>query len=131
MLLRTDDDDESDAHVRSQCPHCPKMLKTTSLRKHIEDMHTVHLTTYVCQVCHKHYRTPNSLQNHYSRYHRRYSSAHSENRESQMRYSNSHATLGTNSSQTGFDVLETYDSLEGRRNFEANETSNFFLKFGK
>ena len=47
------------------------MLRGTSLRKHIEDMHTVHLSTYECKICHKHYRTPNSLQNHSSRYHRR------------------------------------------------------------
>lgn len=56
---------------RLQCPHCHKLLKGTSLRKHLEDRHTVHLTPYECQTCHRHYRTPNSLQNHCSRYHRR------------------------------------------------------------
>lgn len=56
---------------RLECPHCHKLLKGTSLRKHLEDMHTVHLTSYECKMCHRHYRTPNSLQNHCSRYHRR------------------------------------------------------------
>lgn len=56
---------------RLQCPHCHKLLKGTSLRKHLEDRHTVHLTPYECQTCHRQYRTPNSLQNHCSRYHRR------------------------------------------------------------
>ncbi|XP_047484395.1 protein abrupt-like isoform X11 [Penaeus chinensis] len=56
---------------RLECPHCHKMLKGTSLRKHLEDMHTVHLTPYECKICHRFYRTPNSLQNHSSRYHRR------------------------------------------------------------
>lgn len=56
---------------RLECPHCHKLLKGTSLRKHLEDMHTVHLTSYECKICHRHYRTPNSLQNHCSRYHRR------------------------------------------------------------
>lgn len=63
---------EENSQGRLECPHCHKLLKGTSLRKHLEDMHTVHLTSYECKICHRHYRTPNSLQNHSSRYHRRH-----------------------------------------------------------
>ncbi|XP_076055827.1 uncharacterized protein LOC143033965 isoform X12 [Oratosquilla oratoria] len=64
-------DASQEIHGRLECPHCHKLLKGTSLRKHIEDMHTVHMSTYECKICHRHYRTPNSLQNHSSRYHRK------------------------------------------------------------
>ncbi|KAK8754688.1 hypothetical protein OTU49_017532 [Cherax quadricarinatus] len=58
--------------ARYECPVCCKVLSTShGLRRHINDRHTVHLTSYRCYVCHKEYRTPNSLQNHIYVYHKR------------------------------------------------------------
>ncbi|KAK4320772.1 hypothetical protein Pmani_008391 [Petrolisthes manimaculis] len=58
--------------ARYECPVCSKVLSTShGLRRHINDRHTVHLTSYRCYVCHKEYRTPNSLQNHMYVYHKR------------------------------------------------------------
>lgn len=58
--------------ARFECPVCAKVLSTShGLRRHINDRHTVHLTSYRCYVCNKEYRTPNSLQNHMYVYHKR------------------------------------------------------------
>ncbi|CAL4133204.1 unnamed protein product, partial [Meganyctiphanes norvegica] len=56
---------------RLECPHCGKLYSKLSLQQHIEDIHTVHLSTYECNVCHGHYKTQNSLKVHYSRSHRK------------------------------------------------------------
>ncbi|CAL4090532.1 unnamed protein product [Meganyctiphanes norvegica] len=57
---------------RLECPHCDKRLKGDwSLQQHIEDIHTVHLSTYECNICQKQYKTQNSLKVHVSKYHNR------------------------------------------------------------
>ncbi|XP_063227963.1 broad-complex core protein isoforms 1/2/3/4/5-like [Bacillus rossius redtenbacheri] len=53
----------------SRCPFCLKVLHRTSIAVHVRD---VHLPTAAapCLVCHRVFRTRNSLKNHMSVYHR-------------------------------------------------------------
>ncbi|CAL4102361.1 unnamed protein product [Meganyctiphanes norvegica] len=62
-------DASQDGDGRLECPHCGKFYSQYSLKQHIEDIHTVHLSTYECNFCQKHYKTPHSLKVHVSKYH--------------------------------------------------------------
>ncbi|XP_050739824.1 broad-complex core protein isoforms 1/2/3/4/5-like isoform X9 [Eriocheir sinensis] len=54
------------------CPHCGKSLSDKyKVRRHIEDVHTPSAHTHECALCHRRYKTRNTLQNHMSIYHRR------------------------------------------------------------
>lgn len=53
------------------CPHCGKCLRDKyKVRRHIEDVHTPSSHNHQCSLCHRHYKTRNTLQNHMSIYHR-------------------------------------------------------------
>ncbi|XP_069939739.1 protein bric-a-brac 1 isoform X13 [Cherax quadricarinatus] len=53
------------------CPHCGKCLRDKyKVRRHIEDVHTPSSHSHQCSLCHRHYKTRNTLQNHMSIYHR-------------------------------------------------------------
>ncbi|KAG7170084.1 Broad-complex core protein-like 5 [Homarus americanus] len=53
------------------CPHCGKCLRDKyKVRRHIEDVHTPSSHSHQCTLCHRHYKTRNTLQNHMSIYHR-------------------------------------------------------------
>ena len=59
-------------HQDHLCPHCGKGLSSNhGLRRHIIDKHTIHTHSYQCHICQRTYRTPNSLQNHISVYHKK------------------------------------------------------------
>ncbi|XP_063612113.1 broad-complex core protein-like [Penaeus indicus] len=53
------------------CPYCGKSLRDKyKVRRHIEDVHTPSSHSHQCSLCHRHYKTRNTLQNHMSIYHR-------------------------------------------------------------
>lgn len=53
------------------CPHCGKILSDKyKVRRHIEDVHTPSSHGHECSLCHRKYKTRNTLQNHMSIYHR-------------------------------------------------------------
>jgi hypothetical protein len=51
------------------CTFCGKMMRRSSLKRHIEDRH-LPSRAVCCQYCSKVFRSNNSLQNHLSIYHR-------------------------------------------------------------
>lgn len=55
-----------------RCDVCGKLLSTKlTLKRHKEQQHLQPLNNAVCNLCHKVFRTLNSLNNHKSIYHRR------------------------------------------------------------
>lgn len=53
------------------CPQCGKSLSDKyKVRRHIEDVHTPSNHSHQCSLCHRRYKTKNTLQNHMSIYHR-------------------------------------------------------------
>nr|XP_027207863.1 broad-complex core protein-like [Penaeus vannamei] len=51
------------------CPYCGKSLRDKyKVRRHIEDVHTPSSHSHQCSLCHRHYKTRNTLQNHMSIY---------------------------------------------------------------
>ena len=59
----------ADENGNVPCPECGKMLKTSSLKTHIEDRHT-DSPGYSCALCGSVCRSRNSLNSHMSRSHR-------------------------------------------------------------
>lgn len=60
-----------------RCDVCGKLLSTKlTLKRHKEQQHLQPLNNAVCNLCHKVFRTLNSLNNHKSIYHRRQKSHH-------------------------------------------------------
>ncbi|XP_064095328.1 broad-complex core protein-like isoform X13 [Macrobrachium nipponense] len=76
------------------CPHCGKCLRDKyKVRRHIEDVHTPSSHSHQCTLCHRRYKTRNTLQNHMSIYHRhqkdfRNSSAPSQSSSAETRLGN-------------------------------------------
>lgn len=61
-----------------RCDVCGKLLSTKlTLKRHKEQQHLQPLNNAVCNLCHKVFRTLNSLNNHKSIYHRRQKHHHS------------------------------------------------------
>lgn len=61
-----------------RCDVCGKLLSTKlTLKRHKEQQHLQPLNNAVCNLCHKVFRTLNSLNNHKSIYHRRQKQHHS------------------------------------------------------
>ncbi len=53
------------------CPHCHRTFSCYySLKRHFQDKHEHRNTLYVCEFCHRRYRTKNSLTTHKSLQHR-------------------------------------------------------------
>lgn len=53
------------------CPHCRRTFSCYySLKRHFQDKHEYKNTIYVCEFCHRRYRTKNSLTTHKSLQHR-------------------------------------------------------------
>jgi broad-complex core protein len=60
-----------------RCDVCGKLLSTKlTLKRHKEQQHLQPLNNAVCNLCHKVFRTLNSLNNHKSIYHRRQKQHH-------------------------------------------------------
>lgn len=55
--------------VLRPCTFCGKLLRKSSIRKHVQDIHSPPQSVH-CTYCTKQFRTNNSLQNHMSIYHR-------------------------------------------------------------
>ncbi|XP_055910249.1 broad-complex core protein isoform X1 [Eupeodes corollae] len=80
-----------------RCDVCGKLLSTKlTLKRHKEQQHLQPLNNAVCNLCHKVFRTLNSLNNHKSIYHRRQKNHHS----SYFHSSSLHHSL-TNSNNNG------------------------------
>jgi broad-complex core protein len=67
-----------------RCDVCGKLLSTKlTLKRHKEQQHLQPLNNAVCNLCHKVFRTLNSLNNHKSIYHRRQKQHHHHHHYSQ------------------------------------------------
>ncbi|KAJ2937999.1 hypothetical protein O0L34_g14453 [Tuta absoluta] len=54
-----------------ECPYCRRTFSCYySLKRHFQDKHEQSDTLYVCEFCHRRYRTKNSLTTHKSLQHR-------------------------------------------------------------
>ncbi|GAB0094516.1 Zinc finger C2H2 superfamily [Sergentomyia squamirostris] len=75
-----------------RCDVCGKLLSTKlTLKRHKEQQHLQPLNNAVCNLCHKVFRTLNSLNNHKSIYHRRQKHPHHHaNQSSQQQQQQSH-----------------------------------------
>ncbi|XP_068219524.1 protein bric-a-brac 1-like isoform X20 [Palaemon carinicauda] len=88
------------------CPHCGKCLRDKyKVRRHIEDVHTPSSHSHQCTLCHRRYKTRNTLQNHMSIYHRHQRDARStvaSSSSSSFSKSSSETELGIVSSNVAF-----------------------------
>ena len=59
------------AEGRFVCPHCDRSLKTPQgLRMHVRDQHMQKGLQFECKICHRIYKSKNTLSNHMSLYHK-------------------------------------------------------------
>ncbi|XP_023725659.1 broad-complex core protein isoforms 1/2/3/4/5 isoform X11 [Cryptotermes secundus] len=59
-----------DSNLYRACNYCGKIMRRSSLRKHVTDRHMPIQAPVQCLYCPRTFRTANSLQNHHSIYHR-------------------------------------------------------------
>lgn len=74
-----------------RCDVCGKLLSTKlTLKRHKEQQHLQPLNNAVCNLCHKVFRTLNSLNNHKSIYHRRQKHQHHHSNQSGQQHNPQH-----------------------------------------
>lgn len=105
-----------------RCDVCGKLLSTKlTLKRHKEQQHLQPLNNAVCNLCHKVFRTLNSLNNHKSIYHRR-QKGHHHHHHGQPHHpsiahnisSSSHNTITSTSVQSHQDITQQRANIVGK-----------------
>lgn len=111
-----------------RCDVCGKLLSTKlTLKRHKEQQHLQPLNNAVCNLCHKIFRTLNSLNNHKSIYHRRQKSHHRLHHHGQPSSHHSNIAAAHNLSPPSHNAI-TSSTQQSQSDLSSQQRSNIVGK---